>query len=379
MFGARRLEQFSTYAFAELDELKAQVAKKMRVIDMGVGDPDFPPPKEIQGALVVALGEIENHRYPSYQGNPQLRESIARFFLNRYKVKLDPEENVIVLIGSKEGIFHLPLAVLNPGDVGVYTEPGYPVYRAGIVFAGGVPRSIPLRPENNFLLDPDDIPEDAKLVWINYPNNPTSAVAGREFLERIVDLAHRRGFLIANDAAYNEIYFDNPPPSILEIPGAMDVAVEFHSLSKTFSMTGWRVGFMVGNREVIKAMLTLKKYVDSGVFGAVQEAAKTALDNYFTLVDDIRKIYARRVRLWLEVLESAGISAHNFGATFYVWARVPDGFENSAAFCKHLLERAGIVAMPGSAMGDAGEGFVRFSMTLPDEEIKFAAEKIKQL
>ena len=375
-FRARRLEEFSTYAFAELDRVKEEVARTRRVIDMGVGDPDFPPPKEIQGALVVSLGDINTHRYPSYQGNPRLRESIVRFFLNRFKVKLDPDKNVLVLIGSKEGIFHFPLAVLNPGEVGAYTEPGYPVYRAGIVFAGGVPHPIPLREENNFLPDPDAIPENTKLVWVNYPNNPTSAVATYEFFTHLVELAHQRGFIIANDAAYSEIYFGEPPLSILQIPGAMDVAVEFHSLSKTFSMTGWRVGFMVGNPDAVASMLTLKKYVDSGVFGAVQESARTALDNYFILSDDIRKIYQRRVRKWLSALKEAGIEGKNFGATFYVWAKIPENFESSAKFCEHLLRKTGIVALPGSAMGPSGENFVRFSMTLPDRDIEAGISRL---
>ncbi len=374
MFHSKKLDQFGSYAFASLSALKAEVSKKMRVVDMGVGDPDFPPPKEVQGALVAALGDENIHRYPDYQGDRFFREAVARFFLNRYKIKLNVDKNVLGLIGTKEGIFHLPLAVLNTGDIGCYTSPGYPVYRAGIAFAGGKPVEIPLREENNFVLDPDEIPQGTKLLWINYPNNPTTAVADRDFFKHVVELAHERNFLIANDAAYSEIYSDKiaPPLSILNISGALNVAVEFHSLSKTFCMTGWRIGFVVGNENAISSLATLKKYIDSGVFRAVQQAGKTALDSYWTIAEAIRKIFARRVERWLGVLEGKGIFAYNFGATFYVWAKVPKNYTDES-FAKYLLENAGIIAMPGSAMGDAGKNFVRFSMTLPDNRIEYAA------
>mgnify|MGYP000468678966 CR=1 FL=1 len=254
-YSANRLKEFSTYSFAELDSLKSELEKRIRVIDMGVGDPDFPPPKEIQGALVASLGNTQTHRYPSYQGSAQLRQAITRFFLNRYKVRLHPDKNIVVLIGTKEGIFHLPFAILNPGESSAYTEPGYPVYRAGIAFAGGEPIPVPLKEENNFILHLDYIPDGIKLLWVNYPNNPTSATVPFSFWEKLVEVAHRRKFIIANDAAYNEIYFGEKPHSILQVPGAMDVALEFHSLSKTFSMTGWRIGFIAGNAQVLNCLL----------------------------------------------------------------------------------------------------------------------------
>ncbi|RKZ33191.1 LL-diaminopimelate aminotransferase [bacterium] len=378
-FSANRLSEFGSYAFAELSALKREVALKRRVIDMGVGDPDIPPPKEIQGALVTALGDIDTHRYADYQGDFFVRKAMAKFFLNRYKKKLDPETNMLGLIGSKEGICHLPLAVLNPGDIGAYTEPGYPVYHAGIVFAGGTPVPIPLREDNNFVINPDDIPDNTKLLWVNYPNNPTSACIDVDLWKRLVDKAHECDFIIANDAAYIETYFEKPPHSILEIPGAMDVAVEFHSLSKTFCMTGWRIGFVIGNERIISALACLKRYIDSGPFRAVQYAAKNALDNYFQLAEPIRSIFARRVKFWLDTLRKLGIESFNFGATFYVWSKVPQEFDTASNFAKHLLETTGIVTMPGSAMGTTGEGFVRFSLTLPDEDIKFAAEQISRL
>ncbi len=378
-YSADRLEEFSTYAFAELNALKKEIAGTRRVIDMGVGDPDFPPPKEIQGALVVSLGDTETHRYPSYRGDAAFRKSIARFFLNRYKVKLDPDKNIAALIGTKEGIFHLPLALLNPGDIGAYTDPGYPVYRAGIAFAGANPAAIPIREENDFIIDLDEIPDGTKLLWVNYPNNPTSAVVTKDFWQKLVEVAHRRNFIIANDAAYNEIYFDEAPHSILEIPGALEVACEFHSLSKTFCMTGWRIGFLVGNEKILSSLMTVKRYLDSGVFRAVQNAGKAGLDNYWAVSQGIRDIYARRVHKWLAALDKAGIESVNYGATFYIWSKIPERFESSAEFCIFLLEQAGIVALPGSAMGPAGEGFVRFSMTLPDRHIDAAVEEFRKI
>ncbi len=378
-FTSERVKSLGGYTFAQLDELKAAVARRHTVIDMGVGDPDLPPPPVVQGALVAALSPTQNHRYPSYQGERFLRESIARFFLNRYRVKLDPDENILVLVGSKEGIFHLPLAVLNPGDVGAYTSPGYPVYRAGILCAGATPAEIPLAEERSFVFDPKEVPKGTRLLFVNYPNNPTTAVVGVDFWRALVDEAHRRGFIIANDAAYAEIYFNEPPRSILEVPGAGDVAVEFHSLSKTFSMSGWRIGFVVGNSNVVAALGALKKHVDSGVFKPIQSAAKSALDAYWELSGSLRKIYRRRVETWISALRRAGIAAYNFGATFYVWAKVPPRFQSSQEFAKTLLEKAGIVCMPGVSMGKAGEGFVRFSLTLPDEKLEEATRRIETI
>jgi len=378
-YSSDRLQEFSTYAFAELNALKKEIAKTRRVIDMGVGDPDFAPPKEIQGALVVSLSDTEIHRYPSYQGDISFRNSIARFFLNRYKIKLNPDINIAALIGTKEGIFHLPLALLNSGDISAYTDPGYPVYRAGIAFAGACPIAIPIREENDFILALDKIPDGIKLLWVNYPNNPTSAVVTKDFWRELVEIAHKRGFIIANDAAYSEIYFDKPPHSLLEIPGALDVACEFHSLSKTFCMTGWRIGFIAGNEKVISSLMTVKRYLDSGVFRAVQNAGKAGLDNYWAVSQDIRDIYAQRVQKWLDALYKAGIESMNYGTTFYIWSKIPERFESSVDFCVFLLERTGIVALPGSAMGPAGKGFVRFSMTLPDSHIDAAIVELEKI
>ena len=379
-FMNEKLREFISYPFAELDSLKEKLKRAGRtIIDMGVGDPDFPPPKEIQGALVASLANPKTHNYPSYTGERELRQSFARFFLQRYKIKLDPEKNILVLIGTKEGIFHLPNAILNSGDIGAYTEPSYPVYRAGIVLAGGIPKELPLTEDNNFFPDLSTLDDNVKLLFINYPNNPTTQVATKEFYEKLVTKAHEKGFLIANDASYNEIYFSSPPPSILEVDGALDVAVEFHSLSKTFSMSGWRIGFVVGNSDAIFALSALKKNIDSGVFRAVQAAAKTAIDSYWQINDEIRAIYRDRVKAFKDALTKSGLESFNFGATFYIWTKIPDSFGSSFEFVKFLLEETGILAMPGESMGPSGKRFVRFSMTVPNRKIEEAMDRISKI
>ncbi len=374
-----RLKQFISYPFAQLDKLKVEISKTKRVIDMGVGDPDLPPPKEIQGALVAALCDVKNHRYPSYSGEEFLLQSIARFFLNRYKIKLSVDENIIVLIGTKEGIFHLPMAVLNSGNIAAFTEPGYPVIKAGIVFANGEPYPLPLLEKNHFLPDLEQIKSNTKLVCINYPNNPTTKTMDQNFMEQFVELAHRYGFIIVNDAAYNEIYFDEAPYSILEVNGALDVAIEFHSLSKTFNMSGWRIGYAVGNSYVINALKIMKKNIDSGVFRAIQYAGKIALDNYWSLTDSIRDIYKKRILYFSDVLKKLDLEPFNDDATFYIWTKIPDSFENSFRFSEFLIAKAGIITMPGDAMGSSGKKYVRFSMTLPNADIELAASQLRKV
>lgn len=376
---AKRLEPYTQYAFAELSKLRKEIEKKRLTIDMGVGDPDFPPPQEIQGALISGLTIKDSHRYPEYTGDNFLKESIARFFLNRYRVQLDPTGEILVLIGSKEGIFHLPLALLNPGDVGAYTEPGYPVYRAGIELAGGIATPIPLREENEFMPVIKEIPKEAKILFVNYPNNPTTATADISFWKKLVQWARDTDTIVVNDASYSEIYFGEPTKSILQIDEAKDVAVEFHSLSKTFSMTGWRIGFLVGNKDVISALSAVKQYADSGVFRAIQYAGKVALDNYWNLCDSIRRIYSQRVNIWRLSLSDVGIESYNYGATFYVWAKVPQNFSDDNEFAKFLLENTGIVCLPGSTLGPSGKGFVRFSLTLKDDDIKKAQNELQKI
>ncbi len=374
---SKRLEPFLAYPFAEIDKAKREASKRMRVIDFGVGDPDIQTYKDIQGALIAGLATDNAHKYPDYCGEESFRKSAARYFLNRWHVKLDPDKEVLALIGSKEGIAHLPLAVLNPGEIACYPDPGYPVFKAGIVFAGGEPVALKLRPDNGFLPDLNEIPPATKLVWFNYPNNPTAQTAPETFWREAVEKARSMGFLLVNDAAYSEIYFREQPSGPLAV-GGLDVALEVHSLSKPFSMCGWRVGFAVGNSAAISALGALKKNLDSGIFRPIQDAARTALDNFDTLIPPVRKIYSRRVEALSSALTAMGWELSPCNATFYIWAKVPTA-ESSADFSKRLIEQIGVVTLPGTAMGQGGEGFVRFSLTLPDEDMTIGIERLKGL
>ncbi len=371
-----RLKPFLKYPFAEINEAKAKAAGHMKIVDFGVGDPDLATQKELQGALLAGLGSETAHMYPSYAGEPEFRRSAARYILNRWRIKLDPDTEILSLIGSKEGIAHLPLAILNPGDLACYPDPAYPVYKAGIVFAGANPVPIPLRAENGFLPDLGDIPSGTKLVWLNYPNNPTAQTAPEEFWRDAVEHARKHGYLLVNDAAYSEIYFKEKPSGPLAV-GGKDVALEIHSLSKSFSMCGWRVGFAAGSADAIAALGALKKNIDSGVFRPIQDAAKTALDNFADLIPPTRKIYKRRVETMRDALLKLGWELFSTDATFYIWAKVPTD-ETSAEFAKRLIEDRGVVVLPGSAMGLGGEGYIRFSLTLPDEEIALGIERLSK-
>ncbi len=376
-YHARRLKPFLEYPFAEIDRAKTEAAKKMRVVDFGVGDPDIPTDKAIQGALVAALHHDDAHKYPGYAGEPDFRRAAVRYILNRWHIKLDHDREILALIGSKECIAHLPIAVLDPGDIGCYPDPGYPVYKAGIALSGGVPHALRLRPELGFLPDLGEIPDGAKLVWLNYPNNPTGQDAGEYFWREAIELARKRGFILVNDAAYVELYYGDRPKGPLAY-GGKDVAVEIYSLSKSFSMCGWRIAFVAGNADIIAALGSLKKNIDSGVFRPIQYAAITALDNFAELIPPVRKIYRRRIEKLRAGLEELGWELFPTPATFYVWAKVP-GKISSADFAKKLIERAGVVVLPGSAMGPGGEGFVRFSLTLPENEIELGLERLKKV
>ncbi len=374
---ADRLKPFLEYPFAEIDRAKAEAQKRMRVVDFGVGDPDIPTDKHIQGALVAALSEASAHKYPGYSGESDFRKSAVRYFLNRWHVKLDPESEILALIGSKEGIAHLPLAVLNPDETACYPDPAYPVYKAGIVFAGGKAVPIKLRPELGFLPDLGDIPSDTKLLWLNYPNNPTGQDAPEEFWRDAIIKAREMRFILVNDAAYAELYYDRRPTGPIA-QGGKDVAVEIHSLSKPYSMCGWRVAFVAGNSDVIAALGALKKNIDSGVFRPIQKAAITAMDDYANLIPPVVKIYKRRVDRLRQGLLDLGWKLFPTPATFYVWAKIPEG-TTSAEFAKKLIEEAGVVVLPGSAMGKGGEGFVRFSLTLTDEDIELGIERLSRI
>ena len=377
---SRRIKQLPPYLFAEIDRLKEEVIKKgVDVIDLGVGDPDIPTPNEIVEVAKKALEKPENHRYPSYIGMYEFRRAVSDWYKRRFGVELDPNTEVVSLIGSKEGIAHLPLAYIDGGDYALVPDPGYPVYPVAVMFAGGKVYRMPLKEENGFLPELDAIDRDVlrrtKLMYIGYPNNPTSAVATEEFYKKVVELAKEFDFVVASDNAYSEIAYDGYKPiSFLEVEGAKDVGIEFHSLSKTFNMTGWRIGFAVGNRDVIAALGKVKTNIDSGIFQAVQEAGIYALDNAEELNGRIIKVFQQRRDKMAEALEKAGFEFEKPLATFYFWVKVPKGF-TSSEFTKKLLQEKGIVVTPGNGFGEAGEGYFRISIT--NERIEEAVRRIE--
>ncbi len=381
---ADRVRHLPPYLFAKIDAMKRKaIAEGADLIDLSIGDPDIPTPLHIVEAMKIAVEKPQNHRYPSYEGMYEYRKAVAEWYERRFNVKLDPETEVLSLIGSKEGIGHIPLAFVNPGDIVLVPSPGYPVYPIGTLFAGGESYFMPLKEENGFLPDLDAIPSEiakrAKLMFINYPNNPTSAVADEDFFKRVVEFAARHNIIVCHDAAYSEIYFDNKRPvSFLSIDGAKEVGIEFHSLSKTYCMTGWRIGFAAGNKDVIAGLGKIKTNLDSGVFQAIQEAAITALRTDETVLSSLRKRFQERREVLLEGLSDSPLKVFKPEATFYVWAKVPSGYD-STGFVKELLEKAHVLITPGVGFGDAGEGYVRFALTAEVGRIKEAVSRIKKI
>jgi LL-diaminopimelate aminotransferase len=377
-----RLRALPPYLFKEIDRQKSEARKKgVDIIDLGVGDPDMPTPPHIIEALCKAARDPANHRYPSYSGMVAFNEAVAVWYKKRFNVTLSPDTEVVTLIGSKEGIANIPLALINPGDIGLATSPGYPVYNTGIQFAGGQTWFMDLYKSNQFLPDlsaiPDAVAAKAKLMFINYPNNPTSAVATSEFFKDVVRFAEKHSIIVCHDAAYSEMAFDGyRPPSFLETDGAKHVGVEFHSLSKTYNMTGWRIGFAVGRAEVIQALGQVKSNIDSGVFQAVQYAGIAALEGDQGCVTEMNREYTRRRDILLEGLRKAGLSVETPRATFYAWIEVPKGY-TSASFASHLLTQAGIVATPGNGFGAPGEGYIRMALTVSVERMKEAVARIQ--
>ncbi len=381
---ADRIKVLPPYLFAELDRKKQEkIDQGVDVIDLGVGDPDLPTPEPVVEALKRAAERPENHRYPSYVGMRSFREAVAGWYKRRFDITLDPDREVIALIGSKEGIAHFPLAFVNPGDVVLCPDPAYPVYRIGTIFAGGEPYTVPLKEENDFLPDlgsiPQEVVERAKIIWINYPNNPTSADATEDFYRDLIRWAKKHNIIVASDNAYSEIYTgERRPLSILQVDGAREVAIEFHSLSKTFNMTGWRIGMAVGNEDLVRALGKVKTNIDSGQFNAVQEAGIVALNLPESELDKLRAVYRERRKVMTEALKSAGLSPVESDVTFYVWTRVPDGY-TSAEFVGRILDEAGVVCTPGAGFGEAGEGYFRISLTVPTERLIEAAKRIENL
>ncbi len=380
---SERLRKLPPYLFAEIDKKKkAAIAAGRDVINLGVGDPDRPTPPSIIKSLQHHVENPAFHQYALDQGAPELRRSIAGFCKKRYGLDLDPDTEILALIGSKEGLAHLPLAVLNPGEISLVPDPCYPVYRSSSMFAGADVYTMPLEARLTFRPDLDAIPADvyslARLMFLNYPNNPTGATADLPFFEQVVELARTQNFVIAQDAAYNEMYFDHPAPSILQVPGARDVAIEFHSLSKTFNMTGWRVGFAIGGAPMIAALAHVKANVDSGIFTAIQFAGKTALDEYDTLTPPIRALYKERRDAFVGALQKIGWEVTPPEATFYVWIPCPAGY-TSAALCTRILEEADVVTTPGIGFGRTADGYIRAALTVETPRLLEAVERIGKL
>jgi len=380
---ADRIKNLPPYLFAEIDRLKAEQLKKgVDIIDLGIGDPDHPTPKHIIEALQKGAGDPANHQYPSYSGMPRFRQAASHWMKGRFGVALDPETEVVSLIGSKEGIANFPLAFVNPGDVVLVPSPGYPPYNTGTLFAGGQPYFMPLKRENRFLPDLDAVPADvvkrARVIHINYPNNPTGAVAGKDFFKRVIAFAQRNDVIVCSDAAYCEQYEGEKPVSFLEIEGAREVGIEFHSLSKTYNMTGWRIGFACGNKDIVSGLGKVKTNIDSGIFQAVQWAGVAALEGDQGCVEEMRGIYRNRRRVLVEGLKKIGWDVASAEAAFYVWAANPKGFDSKGIAVK-VLEESGIVITPGNGFGAGGEGYVRFALTRDEKRIGEAIERLAKL
>ncbi|MDD5428064.1 MAG: LL-diaminopimelate aminotransferase [Candidatus Omnitrophica bacterium] len=379
---SERLKKLPPYLFIEIDKAKKKAREEGRdIIDLGIGDPDIPTPRFIIDALNRAARDPKNHRYPLDQGLPEFRNECAKWFFKRYGVKFDPDAEIYPLIGSKEGIAHIPLAFVNPGDCVLVPDPCYPPYKSSTLFAGGEIVVMPLKAERHFLPDlkavNHAILHKVRMMFINYPNNPTSAVCDKKFFERVVEFAAKHNIIVCHDAAYSEMGYDGyKAPSIFEVDGAKDVAIEFHSLSKTFNMTGWRLGFAVGNKDIVSGLAKVKSNIDSGAFFAIQWAGVAALKNYDKQMRSVLKIYEERRNVLVDGLQGLGWKVEKPKATFYVWAHVPSRY-TSAAFAKELLEKCDIVATPGNGFGENGEGYIRFALTVDKKRIKEAVRRIK--
>jgi LL-diaminopimelate aminotransferase len=366
---SKRLQRLPPYLFAEIDRQKKELRdQKIDFIDLSIGDPDIPAPREALDILYAASKVKENQKYALDQGKLILRQAIKDWFIARFGVPLDENRQILPLIGSKEGLVHFPLAFVNPGDYVLIPNPGYPGYRGAALFSGAKPYEMPLREENGFLPDLKKIPAGirakTKIMYLNYPNNPTSSLAPRAFLEELVKFCLRYGIILAYDNAYSEIYFDKKPLSILQIKGADEIAIEFHSFSKTFCMTGFRIGWACGNENLIKGLLKVKTNIDSGIFGAIQEAGAQALSHQANYIDTIVRTIKERRDCFTRGLRSKGFGAIHADSTFYVWARLPKQYRSSIDFSKYLIREKRIIATPGIGFGTYGEGFIRFALTV---------------
>ena len=378
---ASRVKKIPPYLFVEISrKIAAKRAEGIEVISFGIGDPDLATPAHVVDTLRETAGDLPNHRYPESDGLPEFRKATADWYQRRFGISLDPDSEVISLIGAKEGIGHAALCFIEPGDIALVPDPGYPVYSVGTWFAGGECHWMPLKEENGWLPDLDAIPEDvarhAKVMWLNYPNNPTGAVADRGYFEKVVDFAKAYDIAVMHDACYTDVTFDGyRHPSFLEVPGAMDVGVEFHSLSKTYNMTGWRLGMAVGNAEMMNALLIVKSNLDSGVPQAIQYMGIEALNTSDEWIDERNAVYQRRRDKVLDALASIGLETDPPKASLYVWARIPDGY-TSGEFAEALLDQCDIVVTPGAGYGPSGEGYIRFSLTIDDEQLEEGLDRI---
>ena len=378
---AQRVQELPPYLFAAISRKIAEKrAEGVDVISFGIGDPDLPTPPHIIEALVEAARDPANQGYPETDGLPEYRQAVAGWYERRFGVSLDPDREVVPLIGSKEGIAHLPLCFIDPGDVALVPDPGYPVYHVSVQLAGGMNYSLPLREESGFLVDFDAVPDDvatrAKLLWLNYPSNPTSAVADIAFFERAAAFAKKHDIVVVHDMAYSEVAYDEYlPPSFLEAAGAREVGIEVHSLSKSYNMTAWRIGMAVGNADVIDVLTRVKSNLDSGIPKAIQRMAIAALEGPQDCIQENTAIYQRRRDLLVEAVRSAGLRVTPPKASLYLWCRLPEGV-GSIEFAARLLDDTGVVVTPGVGYGKHGEGYVRLSLTVPDDRL---AEGIKRL
>ncbi|QLE55233.1 pyridoxal phosphate-dependent aminotransferase [Nostoc sp. TCL26-01] len=380
---AKRLEKIPPYLFAELNRKREElIAQGVDIINMAVGDPDKPTPASILQAMREAIDDAANHNYPPYQGTQEFREAVVRWMERRFGVReLNPNTEVVCSIGSKEAIHNTFLAFVEAGDYTLIPDPGYPVYRTSTIFAGGEPFTMPLKAENQFLPDlsiiPEEIARKAKMLWINYPNNPTGALATWELFAELVAFCRQYDILLCHDHAYSEMAYDGyKPPSILQIPGAKDVAIEFHSLSKSYNMTGWRIGFAVGNAYAISGLSQVKTNVDSGVFKAIQKAAIAAYSTDEAELKAVMSVYQNRRDIIVKGLQSLGWPIAPPKATLYVWVPVPAGY-SSTEFATLLLDKCGILVPPGNGYGASGEGYFRIALTIADERLAEAIQRMQ--
>ncbi len=379
---ARRVQELPPYLFAGISKKIAEKrAQGVDVISFGIGDPDLPTPAHVIDALCEAARDPANHRYPETEGLPEFREAVAAWYERRFGVRLDPAREVCSLIGSKEGIAHAALCFIDPGDVALVPDPAYPVYAMGTVFAGGEVFALPLDERSGFLPDLDSVPVDvakrARVLWLNYPNNPTGACADLAFFERVVAFARRHELWVCHDMAYSDVAYDGyRPPSFLEVPGAREVGVEFNSLSKTYNMTGWRIGMVVGNATLVDAIMRVKSNLDSGAPQAIQRMAIAAMLGPQDAVDEHNRIYQRRRNRLVPALQRLGLRVSPPKATLYVWAGLPPGVR-SVDYAERLLEETGVVVTPGVGYGAAGEGYVRLSLTIPDDRLEEGVRRLE--